>query len=975
MGSGRVPTCIGVVAVLAVLAAAPTASAQAVRRVAALDEPFGGVAERGERTLPTMSPVPPRTSYQPPRRDPDGVPYEPDFTLPDGSAIPLPQSKSRQVRLGRRYNTPNNEDSVRLPDGTRRSLLTGGWVVNVESADGKEATEFAADDVVIWVRGLAIDNVQGGFATPGDGRTQVEVYMAGNVIVRTTRGAPGKKVSQTLRAEEVYYDAENNRAVAVRADLELQVPNSPDPFHMRGEEVRRLDLENWEILRGTASASKLPSDPALRLDSERFTLSERRVVRRNIFGLPFRDLRSGEQVQTLEQIVTGRNVVTRLGGVPVGYLPTLRTNASDPLGPLQSIGYSQSRQFGPSVYTTWDVFELLALRPPPGHSARLDLDYLGKRGPAAGGYYQYRVDSTEPFGPPIGAGLFKVYGISDHGTDLLGGYRGPEPTQPDLRGRVLWRHQQEVMEGLYFQGQLALLSDKNFLEQYYKNEFDTGPNQETFAYLAWQRRNFGATALVEDRIGRQWMGETNALPRVDGHLIGQTFLNDLFVYSARGSAMYAQGRPSEISPFPVLSTDQRVDTGRFDLVQELSVPFALGPVKLAPYASLDLTEYTNDLTGNETGRVIGAGGARASIPFSRLYGDVSSELLNLRGLYHKVTFGANYRYARSNEPYTRFPMLDRQNDDATDQAFRNIVPYQSQFVPGPNGVALMNAGGYSPFNPQLYAIRRVVESRVDTLDSVNVLQADVRQRFQTKRGYPGMEHTVDVALPGRVRVVLPRRAAGQLRPPVRVPRVRRRVERRRPHRAGVQRVVRAVPGRQPVLERGGVPEPHRPHQPVPRVPPDGPAQQQGGVAQRGLPVEPQVLPDGRRHLRLRAAGGAVQPGAADPRRHRPDGVGRVHLHRVREQLRVPVPGGAEPGVVARRRAVQLPGGQPGARRQPPLTTHWFWPSPVAGDANSTELETCGGRPCPRSTGTRPVSRPRGRSRGGGGTSSARRSAE
>ena len=117
MGSGRIPTCIGLVAVLAVLAAAPAAVAQPVRRVAALDEPFGGVAERADRALPTMSPVPPRTAYQPPRRDPDGVPYEPDFTLPDGSAIPLPQSRrawlfafaTSPCRGGRRRVSQNSQ--------------------------------------------------------------------------------------------------------------------------------------------------------------------------------------------------------------------------------------------------------------------------------------------------------------------------------------------------------------------------------------------------------------------------------------------------------------------------------------------------------------------------------------------------------------------------------------------------------------------------------------------------------------------------------------------------------------------------------------------------------------------------------------------------------------------------------------------------------------------------------------------------
>src|SRR5205823_11402406 len=45
---------------------------------------------------------------------------------------------------------------------------------------------------------------------------------------------------------------------------------------------------------------------------------------------------------------------------------------------------------------------------------------------------------------------------------------------------------------------------------------------------------------------------------------------------------------------------------------------------------------------------------------------------------------------------------------------------------------------------QLYAIRRVLETNVDTLDSVQVLQLDWRNRWQTKRGFAGMEHTVDV---------------------------------------------------------------------------------------------------------------------------------------------------------------------------------------------------------------------------------------
>src|SRR5262245_54216219 len=169
--------------------------------------------------MPTMSPVPPRTVYQPPiQRDPGGAPYEPDFTLPDGSIIPVPQAKAKLIRFGPRYGPFPNLDGIDLPDGSRRILVTGGVTISVTTLDGSEMSEFSTDDAVIWIRGGAgakgpVNNI----ITPGDGKTEVEVYMAGNVIIRSIHGKPPRQIAQTVRAEEVYYDAEHNRAVALRA--------------------------------------------------------------------------------------------------------------------------------------------------------------------------------------------------------------------------------------------------------------------------------------------------------------------------------------------------------------------------------------------------------------------------------------------------------------------------------------------------------------------------------------------------------------------------------------------------------------------------------------------------------------------------------------------------------------------------------------------------------------------------------------
>ena len=47
------------------------------------------------------------------------------------------------------------------------------------------------------------------------------------------------------------------------------------------------------------------------------------------------------------------------------------------------------------------------------------------------------------------------------------------------------------------------------------------------------------------------------------------------------------------------------------------------------------------------------------------------------------------------------------------------------------------------FDPQVYAIRNLLDTSIDTLNQINELQLDIRQRLQTKRGFPGDQHIVD----------------------------------------------------------------------------------------------------------------------------------------------------------------------------------------------------------------------------------------
>ena len=66
-------------------------------------------------------------------------------------------------------------------------------------------------------------------------------------------------------------------------------------------------------------------------------------------------------------------------------------------------------------------------------------------------------------------GTVKAYGIHDTGTDILGGGRGADDNHPVWRGRFLWRHREDLPEDFTVQFQLAPISDKNFLEQYFED--------------------------------------------------------------------------------------------------------------------------------------------------------------------------------------------------------------------------------------------------------------------------------------------------------------------------------------------------------------------------------------------------------------------------------------------------------------------------------------------------------------------------
>lgn len=708
--------------------------------------PTGNFADKTKYPVGTVAEIVPRDLNPPPPTNGPGGP-------PGGGG------RLRKVRVAPSGSAPFQ--SITFPTGERELawIISGGVSIYVEDVDGVGIVEIRTDRAVIWTQSTDGQKLITGLSR-GDATDQrIEVYLEGHVQIRqqTVRG-PQSGTERLLEADQAYYDIARNVALLTNAEVTASQPGIREPIHLRAQEIRQVAPDRFEASNARIFASRLPSDPGLAVNAVEASLEIRETPVRGLFSGPRVNPRTGEPLTTTELWTIARGVHVEVEGVPVLPLPYVEGDLKDPLGPLERIHLGSSRYAGFRIGAGWDLFALLGLDKPPQTRWLLDTEYLTKRGPALGSEFESRGDNLLGMAGTYDTRL-RAWLLHDRAEqDILGPNR--EPTVPkDFRGRLWMQHRQDFDDYLSFLLQVGYQSDRNVLEEFFKREFDE-TNQQTFAQLRYQRDHYAFTLLAQPNI-RNWVNETEWLPRGDAQLIGQSLFNDWLTYSIKGSAAYARAHvtrdipgsffttpiPDEfarVRPLPPSSDFPHfagISLGRFDVLQELSLPLGLGPFKVVPYGILDVTHYTEALDGDAATRVWGGGGVRASVPFTRVYPDVCSTLFNVRGIAHKIVFEADYRYLQSTVDFRRLPELDRLDDDATDQSRRDLRAFRlSNFAPGTRQFDLATNPRY---DPQLYAIRKGIDASVEARDDLQVLTLGIHQRLQTKRGLPGREHIVD----------------------------------------------------------------------------------------------------------------------------------------------------------------------------------------------------------------------------------------
>lgn len=770
---------------------------------------------RNPEDVPRVEPLPgPREDQPAPPVNADDVGPKRRAAPPPPPTAPLQPGTFRVTtvwpRSGRRMDVQSLPEQ---PDGTRVFLVRGGVNI-VTRIPGRGIIDIEAESAVIWKHPSTKkgEQVQGPNGEWLDSPNQpMEVYLEGNVILRQDEEkVAGKGDQRTFRAKQAYYDFVTDRAIVIDGEVDVFAPGFIAPMKVKSPRIEQFH----KLIRRPDGTLVQDPDPEIRAEQTMMTGSRfpnpayqinNRTVDLTRVTRSLTEPNSGRVLgnpndpnapMDLAWKYDARQNVFWMGWLPVFYWPRFVGETDDLEAPLRQIAFRSNNYLGQQVLSDWNGFKIFGIRRPSWiDNWNVDLDYLSARTkdfPALGsemGWFGRDLirDLTDPYHKIRTPGqnfthdyfgYFDIWGLKDSGNDVLGsgpaivtngppgagkiGYqRSDVPPFQDFRGRFNIRHMQRFLpdddehrfEDLRLQLEIAYLSDRHFLEEYYKRLNETGLDQETLAYGQWQKDNWSWTLWAEANL-QEFYTDTQWLPRLDYSRLGDSFLNRWVNYSQHSGVDYANthtdvmvNNPNLFAfmPFdPISNTSGPFQAFRAYTNHEINVPLNIYDiVRITPYLQGQLVGWSDQIGGGPfnqqgtgaMGRYWGAAGVHTETTAWKVYPNVENEILNIHGLNNKISFYGDFRAAYANHRLNSIAVQD-DLDDNTYEFVRRYLAISSW------------TGGILPFpyDPRHLILRRTLSPITGTTDiqaSVTTLQLGVHQRLQTKRGPEGKRRIMD----------------------------------------------------------------------------------------------------------------------------------------------------------------------------------------------------------------------------------------
>ena len=242
-------------------------------------------------------------------------------------------------------------------------------------------------------------------------------------------------------------------------------------------------------------------------------------------GQPETDPVTGETRVNHQLRTRSFNNFVYLSGIPVLYWPVLSTDLTKPTFYINNLQLTNDNVFGTQVQAELDPYQLLGISDPPeGTEWSWNAAYLSERGFGFGTELSY--DSEDLWGiPGTYRGTLDTWGLNDNGLDNLGADRRAVQPESDYRGRLVWQHRQQLPNDLQWTAEIGLVSDRNFLEQYFEPQWDQDKDLTTGMELKQTVEN-GSWSLAADVQLNDFFTQTETLPRGDHFWLGRSVLFD-----------------------------------------------------------------------------------------------------------------------------------------------------------------------------------------------------------------------------------------------------------------------------------------------------------------------------------------------------------------------------------------------------------------------------------------------------------------
>lgn len=461
--------------------------------------------------------------------------------------------------------------------------------------------EVLAENMVIWVNDKKLREGK------PLAEAEVEIYAEGNVVVYIK--------NKTVQCEQLYYDYRNERGLLSggpggTAVIKMSSRSRKVPFYYRAREFRQVSANRYLAKNAITTTSEF-AHPEWGIHSKEMELTAgtRTITKED---------GTTREEEALER-ATSRGNWFIVQSLPVFYWPTFTRDLENNRTILKRIRLGHSGQFGFSVLTEWDLYDL-GIYENNWSEATLLTDYYSKRGTGVGLSFQYQ--RPEFFGDLL------AYTINDTGID-----KNDLPPEHAQRSRFKWRHRQFLSDHWRADAEFSWLTDRQFLNEYWEKEFKEEKDQESLLYLRYLEENRSFMVLGKFRVN-DWQTQTERMPEARFVWLGHPLFGGTLTYIQDSRFGNLRRRWDEdLQKRGLLPADYRSWRGITE--HEIQWPFRLGIFQIAPFFNATYSYYDRVISGGND-RLALTSGIRSSTTSWKIY-DYYNRLWDINRLRHIVT--------------------------------------------------------------------------------------------------------------------------------------------------------------------------------------------------------------------------------------------------------------------------------------------------------------------------------------------------